>query len=87
MNKISIKARLLFLTIIPLVAIFALSAFIIVEHIDEKSSLERTKNRILEVESLAKAIHYMQIERGLSVGYVASGGEKNKDKLPEIRQK
>ncbi len=87
MNKISIKARLLFLTVIPLVAIFALSAFIIVEHLGEKSSLETTKNRILEVESLAKAIHYMQIERGLSVGFTASGGEKNRDKLPDIRQK
>lgn len=87
MNKISIKARLLFLTVIPLVAIFALSAFIIVEHLEEKISLETTKNRILEVESLAKAIHYMQIERGLSVGFSASGGEKNKEKLPEIRQK
>ncbi|MDO9265895.1 MAG: methyl-accepting chemotaxis protein, partial [Sulfurimonas sp.] len=87
MNKISIKARLLFLTVIPLMAIFVLSAFIINEHLDEKSSLETTKNRILETESLAKAIHYMQIERGLSVGFSASGGEKNKEKLPEIRQK
>ncbi len=87
MNKMSIKARLLFLTIIPLVAIFALSAFIIVEHLEEKNNLETTKNRILEVESLAKAIHFMQIERGLSVGFVASSGEKNKEKLPEMRQK
>jgi methyl-accepting chemotaxis protein len=87
MNKISIKARLLFLTTIPLMAIFALSVFIINEHLDEKNNLETTKNRILEAESLAKAIHYMQIERGLSVGFVASGAEKNKDKLPEIRQK
>ncbi|WP_294890970.1 methyl-accepting chemotaxis protein [Sulfurimonas sp. RIFCSPLOWO2_12_36_12] len=87
MKKMSIKARLLLLTVIPLVAIFALSAFIIIEHLDEKNNLDTTRNRILEVESLAKAIHFMQIERGLSVGFVASSGEKNKDKLPEMRQK
>ncbi|MBE0515481.1 methyl-accepting chemotaxis protein, partial [Sulfurimonas sp.] len=87
MNKISIKARLLFLTAIPLVAICILSMIILVRVFEQKSSLETTQERILEVESLAKAIHYMQIERGLSVGYAASGGKSNKDAIPPIREK
>ncbi|TKI68685.1 hypothetical protein FCU45_09735 [Sulfurimonas crateris] len=78
MNKISIKARLLFLTAIPLVAICILSAIILIRVFEQKSSLETTQERILEVESLAKAIHYMQIERGLSVGHAASGGKSKR---------
>ncbi|MGE4397405.1 MAG: methyl-accepting chemotaxis protein [Sulfurimonas sp.] len=87
MSRISIKLRLLFLTAIPLVAICVLSAIILVRVFEQKSSLETTQERILEVESLAKAIHYMQIERGLSVGYAASSGKNNKDEIPPIRQK
>ncbi|MFA5455233.1 MAG: methyl-accepting chemotaxis protein [Sulfurimonas sp.] len=87
MNKISIRARLLFLTVIPLIAICILSMIILVRVFEQKSSLETTQKRILEVESLAKAIHYMQIERGLSVGYVASGGKNNRDAVPHIREK
>lgn len=53
--------------------------------ISEKSNLEISKNRISEAEVLAKAIHFMQIERGLSVGFVATSGAKNSDKIPDIR--
>ncbi len=35
---------------------------------------------------LSKVIHFLQIERGLSVGFVASEGAKNKDKIFSVRQ-
>ncbi|MDD5372353.1 MAG: nitrate- and nitrite sensing domain-containing protein, partial [Sulfurimonas sp.] len=87
MKNISIKARLSVLAIVPIMVILALSVGRIFYDIGIKENLTITKNRILEVESLAKAIHFMQIERGLSVGFSASNGAKNKDMLPEIRQK
>jgi|GEM_PF-2384766 len=85
--KTSIKSRLLFLIVVPILAIVGLAVGKIYFDIGVKNSLNVTKNRILEVEALSGAIHYMQIERGLSVGFAASSGENNKDKLPEIRKK
>ena len=87
MKKISIKARLTVLAIVPIIVIMALSIGKILYDIGVKENLVITKNRILEVESLAKAIHFLQIERGLSVGFAASNGTKNGDKIPEIRSK
>jgi len=86
MKKISIKVRLFFLAIVPIIVILALSTGRIFYDINIKENLIVTQNHILEVESLAKVIHSMQIERGLSVGYIASGGTKNADKLPETRK-
>ncbi|OHE06576.1 nitrate- and nitrite sensing domain-containing protein [Sulfurimonas sp. RIFOXYB12_FULL_35_9] len=57
------------------------------ETLNVKENLKITKNRILEAEVLATAIHFVQIERGLSVGFVVSNGKNNSDKLLSIRQK
>ena len=86
MRKSSIKSKLLLLTIVPIIAILFLSVILITKTIDEKSSLEATKNYVLETESLAKVVHYMQIERGLSVGFTATQGEKNGNAIPEARK-
>ncbi|MDT8339808.1 MAG: nitrate- and nitrite sensing domain-containing protein, partial [Sulfurimonas sp.] len=85
--KTSIKARLLFLVIMPILAILALAVGKILFDVGERKSLEVAKSRIIEVEALSKAIHFMQIERGLSVGFVASGGTKNSNELREMRSK
>ncbi len=85
MKNLSIKARLMVLALMPILVILALSVGKIVFDMGVKENLVVTKYRIQEVESLAKAIHFMQIERGLSVGFVASNKAKGGDKLPEIR--
>ena len=87
MKKISIKARLTVLAVVPIIVVMALSVGRIFYDIGVKENLVITKNRILEVESLAKAIHFLQIERGLSVGFAASNGTKNGDKIPDVRSK
>jgi len=83
----SIKVRLILLALMPILVIFALSVGKIVSDIEAKNSLETMKHRIQEVESLAKAIHVLQMERGLSIGFSATNGTKNGDKLPETRGK
>ncbi|WP_295022988.1 methyl-accepting chemotaxis protein [Sulfurimonas sp.] len=87
MKSISLKIRLFALVVAPILVVLVLSTGKIVYDIGVKENLEITKNRIVEAESLAKVIHFMQIERGLSVGFVASGGVKNADKLSDIRGK
>lgn len=83
--KMSIKARLMILVSIPILLIFALAIGKILFDIQEKENLLVSKNRILEAESLANVIHLIQLERGLSIGFVESKGIKNKEKLPKIR--
>ncbi|MCK9473947.1 methyl-accepting chemotaxis protein, partial [Sulfurimonas sp.] len=87
MKRLSIKLRLLFLVIIPIIAIVLLSVSMVVDTIKDKSILETTKNRVLETEALAKVVHCMQVERGLSVGFSASGGKNNGDSLLSLRKK
>ena len=87
MKNLSIKARLMVLALVPILVILALSIGKIVFDMGIKTNLLETKNRIQEVEALAKAIHFMQIERGLSVGFTSSSGAKGGDRLPEIRGK
>ncbi|MFA7610417.1 MAG: methyl-accepting chemotaxis protein, partial [Sulfurimonas sp.] len=87
MKKLSIKLRLLSLAIIPIIAIVLLSISMVLDTINEKNILETTKKRVLETEALAKVIHCMQVERGLSVGFVASKGKNNGDDIPSLRKK
>ncbi|MFA5235171.1 MAG: methyl-accepting chemotaxis protein, partial [Sulfurimonas sp.] len=87
MKNLSIKARLMVLALVPILVIVALSAGKVFFDMGIKENLIVTKYRIQEVESLANAIHYLQIERGLSVGFVSSGGTKNKNQLSDARNK
>jgi len=87
MKNLSIKVRLMILALIPIMVIVALSTGKIVFDMGIKENLSVTKHRIEEVESLANAIHYLQIERGLSVGFVSSGGARGGNKLSKIRSK
>lgn len=83
--KTSIKTRLMVLVAIPILAIIALSIGKIFFDFKEKENLLTSRNRILESESLSNVIHFLQTERGLSVGFVASEGSKNKDKISRMR--
>ena len=86
-KNLSLKFKLLFIAIPSLVIVVIYSILFILNLIGEKSNLETSKNKIKEAEVLSKVIHSMQIERGLSVSFVSSNGVKNKDKIPEIREK
>lgn len=86
-KNISIKARLLFLVSIPILAVLVLSMMFLNKTFEQKENLETTHNRVLEVESIARVIHYMQIERGMSIGYVVSGGKNNRDAIVGARDK
>jgi len=86
MKKISIMIRLMLLALIPIGVIFTLSIGRIVYDMNIKENLQITKNRILEVEALANTIHYLQIERGLSVGHVLKKDEKAANDLKDIRR-
>jgi methyl-accepting chemotaxis protein len=86
MKKFSIKLRLLFLVFVPILVIVFLSISTVIQTINEKDILQTTKNRVLETQAIAKVVHFLQIERGLSVGFTASKGKNNANALPSSRQ-
>ncbi|MDD5399615.1 MAG: EAL domain-containing protein [Sulfurimonas sp.] len=77
--NLNLKSKLLFLSIIPLLFVIVLSSIILFELFDNKKNLELTKYRILEAEAISKVIHYMQIERGMTAGFIASEYLNSKD--------
>lgn len=86
MKNLRIKTKLLLLAILPAVVIGILSIWLLINLLDTKTNLETTQNRIQEAQALSDLIQPLQAERGLSVGFVASKGEKNSDKLPNQRK-
>ena len=86
-QNLSFSLKLLLIAIPPLLGIIFYSIIFIFNLMGEKTNLEANKRQIQEIEVLSKIVHFMQIERGLSVGFVSSNGSKNSDKLLETRQK
>jgi PAS domain S-box-containing protein len=87
MKFLNIKNKLLFLSIVPILLTLILFAFIVSSSLDEKKSLMHTKSFVIESNAISKVIHFMQIERGLSVGYIAKNNfDKKDEKLLTIKQ-
>lgn len=80
--KLDLKAKLLLLSIITISFILVLSFMLLFKASSDKKNLETTKYRILEAQSISRVIHFMQIERGLMTGLIASENlNTNDDKL------
>lgn len=87
MKRMSIKKRLFMIVAMPIAIILSFSINEIYLSMHVKESLSLAKERILEVEAMAKSVHFLQIERGQSIGYLVSGGTKNRDALLQTREK
>ena len=80
--KLDLKAKLLLLSIITISFILVLSFMLLFKASSDKTNLETTKYRILEAQAISRVIHFMQIERGLMTGLIASENlNTNDDKL------
>ena len=86
LKHITIKNKLLINVIVPLVAILMMATMAI----SEKYKIER-KNEIyatvVGVDAvISKVVHELQKERGMSAGFIASGGVKFQEKLSKQRE-
>ena len=84
-KNISIKYKLLMLLGVPLLTALVLLGLNINSLVSEYSSLKVSK--IDEVKLISNLIHELQVERGLSAGYIASNGKNNKETLNNQRKK
>jgi len=79
--KLDLKSKLLLLSVATISFILVLSFMLLSKAHDDKENLKETKNRIIEADALSKVIHFLQIERGLTVGLIASENKNEKDDM------
>lgn len=84
--KLDLKSKLLFLSIIPTLFILILSFTILSQNFNEKKELEFTKHHILEAMAISRVVHFMQIERGVIAGLIASDSAIDADKALLLAQ-
>ena len=77
--KLDLKSKLFVVLIVTLSFILALSFVLLFKAAEEKKNLEATKNRIIEAEAISRVIHFMQKERGLIIGLIASENINSSD--------
>ncbi|MDD5399996.1 MAG: methyl-accepting chemotaxis protein [Sulfurimonas sp.] len=87
MKTMSIKKRLFLIVVIPVAIILSFSINEVYSSIHVKESLFLVKERILEVEAIAECVHFLQIERGQSIGFLINKDKKNRDALEQTRVK
>ena len=86
LNKISIKGKLIALFIMPLLVVIFLLVLNVISLLNEYSNATKAAS-IDEIKKVGNLIHELQIERGLTAGFLASNGSSNKDSLRTQRKK
>ena len=86
MNSLTIKSKLILLSSIVLVVIFAYSFKIALTSYNTYSNDTKTQNVIELSIKVSAVLHELQKERGASAGFVGSGGKKFADILPTQRR-
>ena len=77
-----------FIPILALVVLFAtLSFFVINAKYKKTEELSTLYNEILLVNKISLLVHEVQIERGMTMGYIATSGKKFKNELSIQRKK
>jgi methyl-accepting chemotaxis protein len=82
----NLKKQVRYLCVAVLVPLVALSATILWQKSSFRQNALKSSKAMEEFSSLMGLVHEMQRERGLSAGYLASGGKKNSAELSSQRQ-
>ncbi len=86
MKNMSIKIKLLILSLVPLLMLGYLTVDQAVSGYKYKQKLANTQELVELSKKISLMIHETQKERGASAGYTGSGGEKFKTILPKQRK-
>lgn len=79
MIKFTLKSKLLFLSAVTVLFMSVLAGAILYDIFQSRNNLRQTKLQIVQTHALSRVIHYMQIERGLIAGLIASHNLNSKD--------
>ena len=84
-NKLSIKAKLALLVIIPIVALSIIAGNSILDSMNKTSAYSDLKVAVDLSTKISKLVHETQKERGATAGFIGSKGKKFTDILPSQR--
>lgn len=86
LNAISIKNKLIFACLIPLIAVFYYLLIDMKGEFKTKStSIEAIKD-VTKVEQISKVLHELQKERALTLSYISSAGAQDRNQLSDQRE-
>ncbi|MBC5993536.1 response regulator [Pontibacter cellulosilyticus] len=85
-RDISIKNKLLLVTLIPLVALFYFLSVDVADGIRSRERVQQVYDDVLKAEAISDVLHQIQQERGYSLGYILSEGTEEKDELFRQRE-
>ena len=86
MKNLTIKAKLIILSLIPILVLGYLTIDEAIVGYKSKQKLENTTKLVELSKKISLMIHETQKERGASAGYIGSNGVKFKDILPKQRK-
>jgi len=86
MKNLTIKAKLVILSLIPILVLGYLTVQQTITGYETKQKLENTTQLVELSKKISLMIHETQKERGASAGFIGSNGEKFKDILPKQRE-
>ncbi len=82
MKNFSIKQKLVFMSVLPILALIYLSTLQVIEGLSFNKKIQQTKTLVDLSEKISLLIHETQKERGASAGFIESKGTKFSDILP-----
>jgi methyl-accepting chemotaxis protein len=86
-NRSSIMQRLVLLVSVPLAALVVAAGILVWQSLTVYQGAEQTRRVLAASVSAGSLIHFLQIERGATAGFLQSKGQKFADILPGIRSK
>jgi PAS domain S-box-containing protein/diguanylate cyclase (GGDEF)-like protein len=85
MHSLNLKAKLFILSALPMIIIFILSTMVIVEIFQKKQNLKLTKKHIDYAVTISNIVHFLQLERGLSVDLRANTNSNKKKRYDSVK--
>ena len=86
LSNLTIKMKVLILSIIPLFAILIYTSIFLYEHYKSYSESQIIENSVNLATKISAVVHELQKERGRTAGYLGSGGTKFKLEIQEQRR-
>ncbi|HEY8896324.1 MAG TPA: nitrate- and nitrite sensing domain-containing protein, partial [Niastella sp.] len=80
-RNLSIRNKLLLVSLIPLTALLYFLATEIVDKVNKERNILRVHKDVQEIEKVSDVIHDLMEERGYSIGYISSEGRNDKSEM------
>ncbi|RAJ04463.1 methyl-accepting chemotaxis protein [Aeromonas salmonicida] len=86
MNKLGLAHKMLLVVCLPLLALLFFSGRYVYERYQVEQGMGQAQAALYVVREAAQLAHELQKERGMSAGFLGSGGNKFRDALPAQRK-